>query len=145
MRRNDKTFKEMVARLQSGEITRHQAADIYQIGYGTLGVWLSRSGVAKSTAGRLPDGSRRLHGAALERSRSLSPDKAKALDAAVARVLAGEISALAAEAENPDLSARTIAQRVRKARIDQGLPVQEKRTRAKTRRDHPSEPFAKTE
>lgn len=126
MKRNDATFNAMVARLAAGELTRQQAAEEYGVNYGTLCVWLGRSKLNDSTARKTP---KAVYGAAVDWAIK-DPDKVKALDAAVAKVLAGEISALAAAKQNPDLSARTIADRVRRARVQSGLPVQHRTVRA---------------
>lgn len=115
-------FNEMISRLQSGELTRNQAAAEYGIGIGTLNVWISR----KKLAGTIPAVG--LSGAALEWAET-DPDKVNARRQATARVLSGEISALAAAKEYPGMSPTTLALDVRKARIAQGLPVQAKRTR----------------
>lgn len=119
----------MVARIQSGELTRAQAAQTYGINLGTLGVWLSRSKVNTTT--RAP---RKLHGAALGWAIT-DPDKVKLLDEAVAKVLAGEMSATKASEIYPTLALATIALRVRKARLAAGQPVQQRRTREELERD----------
>ena len=115
-------FTEMICRLQSGELTRKQAAAAYSIDIGTLNVWISRKGLADS----IPK--QGLAGAAREWAEK-DPDKVKARREAAARVLSGEISAMAAAKEYPGMSHVTLALDVRKARIAQGLPVQAKRTR----------------
>ena len=122
MKRNDSTFKEMVSRIQSGELTRHQAADAYGVGYGTLCVWLSRSKLNESTVQRSPDGTRMRmrYGAAVE----WGVPNPEAMAAAVQRVLRGEISAQAASKQSPELNSRTLAKKVRKERLAQGQMVQ---------------------
>lgn len=120
MKRNDPQFNEMAARILSGQLTRQQASIEYNLNYGTISVWLSRS---KLTSPPRPDGGRALYGTAVAMMIT-DPDKVKALDAAVERVLAGEISAAAAAALDARLSHRTIAAKVRKARQKLGLPVQ---------------------
>ncbi|MDO9236198.1 MAG: hypothetical protein Q7U28_09235 [Aquabacterium sp.] len=117
--RNSKEFRELVSRLQAGTLTRAQAAAEYGINPGTLGVWLSRSKVRSPKA---------LHGAALGWAIT-DPDKIKLLNEAVAKVLAGEVSATKASEMYPTLALATIAFRVRKARIAAGQPVQHRRTR----------------
>lgn len=131
MQRNDAKFKELVSRLQSGELNRQQASEAYGVNYGTLCVWLSRSKLGSTTLQREADGSRKLHGIAAKNSQ-LDPDKDRALDAAVARVLAGEISALAASKESEGLSPSTIAARVRKAKLQAGIPIPRRRAKKVT-------------
>jgi hypothetical protein len=120
MRRNDTQFKALVARLQAGELTRQQAADLHGVKYETLCQWLRRSKVDL-----IPREDKGLTGYAVELKKRLAdPDIKAALDSAVARVLAGEISALAASREDPRINHRTLAVYVRKAKLAQGLPVQ---------------------
>lgn len=125
MKRNDPTFKEMVSRIESGELTRLQAADTYGINPGTLNVWLSRSNLAEKT--RLKE--RPLHGAALGWVK-LDPDRAKLLDEVVARVVAGELTVTQAARENPTLVLMTISTKVRQRQEELGLPMRKRRTRA---------------
>lgn len=91
MKRNDAQFQEMVSRISSGELTRAQAAEVYQVKPGTLGVWLARSGVYSKS----PDGPKKLHGAAVKWA-DTDPDKAKAYEEAVMKVLKGMPGAEAA-------------------------------------------------
>lgn len=112
MKRNDSKFKEMVLRIQSGELTRHEAAEAYGIGYGTLGVWLSRSKLNSSTARRKVDGTKARYGVASEWP-VLDKD---AVDAAVQRVLSGEISARALCMQDPTFRYSTLVRKVQKAR-----------------------------
>jgi hypothetical protein len=139
MKRNDATFKAMVARLQAGEITKDQACSLYDLKPNTLNSWLRRS----KLLGTVPRQRQPPEEAARQRanlvSKPLTPEIQAAVDAAVARVLAGEISALAASLEDPRLSARTLADKVRKARLEKGLPVQARRTRT----NYPSAPYAR--
>lgn len=133
MNTTDPQFKSMILRLQSGEITRNQAADAYGIRLGTLNMWISR----KKLSSTIP--ATGLAGTALERAET-DPDKVNARRQAAARVLAGEISALAVAREYPGLSHRTIAQDVRKARIKLGQPVQHRtRTPAQNTAPNPAQ------
>lgn len=136
MKRNDATFKEMVTRLQSGAISRAQACDEYGLKYVTLSAWLIRSKLNDSVprAGAL-HGARALHGVAKELAESVDADKAARINSAVARVLAGEISARAASKEDPTLSSRTLAARVLKAKKAAGVPIPKR-----TRRPDPTTP-----
>lgn len=127
MKRNDATFKEMVARLQSGELTRDQAADAYGINPGTLNVWISRSKLGDT----IPNLQGKSRAGAAVHWPELTPDEVSATEAAIARVLAGEVSALAATKADPRISASTLAKRVRKARIDRGIPVQGRKPHAR--------------
>lgn len=95
MKRNDAQFQEMVSRISSGELTRAQAAEVYQVKPGTLGVWLARSGVYSKS----PDGPKKLHGAAVKWA-DTDPDKAKAYEEAVMMVLKGMPGAEAARKYN---------------------------------------------
>ena len=115
MKRNDTTFKEMVSRIASGELTRKQAADVYGVKYGTLMVWLGRSGLNDETAFKGPARAGGTYGAAADWP-VLTPERAAALDAAVARVVAGESTALGESKANPEIKLSTITQRVRSAR-----------------------------
>lgn len=126
MNRHSPEFKALVKRLQAGELTRKDAAEQAGLSYGTLSVWLSRSGVTAA----IPDNRRTNHAdkpfephAAVLNGAEMTPDKAKALNAAVDKVLAGGTSARAAAAEM-GVSHVTVAAKVRKIRIAQGLPVQ---------------------
>lgn len=130
MKRNDTTFKEMVSRIESGELTRRQAADTYGIKYGTLCVWLGRSELAEKT--RLKG--KPLHGAALGWAK-LDPDKAKRLDEAAHMAIHGELSVTQVSKLFPDIAAATLTKRVRKDREKIGLPVQRR-----NRRNHPLAP-----
>ena len=140
MKRNDATFKEMVARLQAGEITKEQACSLYDLKPNTLNSWLRRS----KLLGTVPRPRQPPEEAARQRanlvSTPLPPEIQAAMDAAVARVLAGELSARAASIEDPRLSSRTLADKVRKVRLEKGLPVQARRTRT----NYPSSPFVPT-
>lgn len=140
MKRNDATFKAMVARLQAGEITKEQACSLYGLNPHTLSSWLRRS----KLLGTVPRQRQPPEEAARQRanlvSTPLTPEIQAAMDAAIARVMAGEISAMAASVEDPRLSARTLADKVRRARLEKGLPVQARRTRTK----HPSAPLVPT-
>lgn len=127
MKRNDTTFHEMIARIRSGELTRRAAAEAYGISPGVLNVWIQRSkieGLPRDNQWRSsnPDKVKALSNHLL--GKPLPPELQAAMDAAVARVLAGETSARAASMEDPRLNSRTIAHKVRAARIKEGLPVQ---------------------
>jgi len=114
MKRNDTTFKEMVARIQSGELTRVQAADTYNLNPGTLNVWLSRSKLNETTKMAV----RPLHGATADLVNNLDPEIAAKLAEATQKVLDGTFkSCLAAHAAYPELSRSTLTARVRKARL----------------------------
>lgn len=117
MKRNDQTFQEMVSRIKSGELTRKQAATAYGIEYGTLCVWLGRSGLNAETVAKGPLAHRRgaAHGAATNWP-VLSPETSAALDAALARVLAGETTAQGESKADPRIKLTTLTQRVRSAR-----------------------------
>lgn len=118
MKRNDSTFKEMVSRISSGELTRLQAAEVYQIKANTLNAWLRRSKIDA------PKQKRVAYGAAAEMAANLDPTIAKLLDEATAKVLDGTFkSCLEAHKSYPDVSLSTLTARVRKARIAKGLPI----------------------
>jgi hypothetical protein len=118
MKRNDTTFKEMISRINSGELTRLQAADVYKIKPNTLNAWVIRSKLD------VPKQKRVAYGAAAEAAERLDPNIAKLLDEATAKVLDGTFrSCLAAHAEYPGIVLGTLTKRVRKARLAQGLPI----------------------
>lgn len=124
MNRHSPEFKALVKRLESGEITRNQAVQESGLAYSTLTTWLARTGAA------IPDNRRTNHAdkpftphAAVLNGAEMTPDKANALNAAVDKVLAGGTSARAAAAEF-GVSHVTVAAKVRKIRLAQGLPVQ---------------------
>ena len=118
MKRNDPTFKEMVSRITSRELTRLQAADTYQIKPNTLNAWLRRSKIDA------PKQTRIAYGAAAELADRLDPNIAKLLDEATQKVLDGTLkSCLAASAAYPGISLSTLTARVRKARLAAGLPI----------------------
>lgn len=116
-------FQEILARIRSGELTRAQAAAEYGLNPGSLNTWISRSGQAHTLPSR-----RGKAGTAAERAEK-DPDKVAAMEAAVKRVLTGEISALAMAQLDPRVNPRTLAAKVRQARLKAGLPVQAKRSR----------------
>jgi len=118
MKPNDTTFKEMISRIASGELTRKQAAQTYDLDIGTLNSWISRHNLSDS----LPS-MRGKAGYAKQLSDKYAIDT-NAYEKAVARVLSGEISALALSEETPGIKAGTLAKKVRQARIRAGLPVQ---------------------
>lgn len=118
MKRNDKTFKEMVSRIQSGELTRIKAAEVYNVKAHTLNVWIARSKLD------VPKQKPKAYGAAAELDANLDPTIAKLLEEAAQKVLDGTFkSCLAAHKEYQDLSLSTLTARVRKARLAQGLPI----------------------
>ena len=123
--RHCQEFKDLAARILSKEISRLEAAEISGINPGTLGVWLSRS---KLNSPRNEDGTKRLHGAALER-RIVDPEKSHLLDEAVAKVLDGEMSATEASERYKSLTLVTISTRVRRERAKLGLTLIRRRTK----------------
>lgn len=128
MKINDASFKEMVGRLQSGELTRSQAAETYGIGVPMLNVWISRAKLG-STIPDLRKISRPIPNRHVATGPVLDPDNAKALREAVAKVLSEGVSALSVSNADPRVKQRTLAKYVREAKIAAGevLPV---RTRA---------------
>lgn len=118
MKRNDTTFKEMVSRVSSGELTRLQAADIYQIKPNTLNAWVRRSKLD------VPKQKRVAYGAAAEAADRLDPQIAKLLEEITQKVLDGTFrSCLSAQKAHPELNLGTLTKRVRKARLAQGIPI----------------------
>ena len=93
----------MVSRIASGELTRKQATEVYGVKYGTLMVWLGRSGLNEETAFKASSKGRTTHGAAVAWP-ALTPDRIAELDAAVARVIAGESAALGESKAKPRTS-----------------------------------------
>lgn len=121
MNRHSPQFKELVGRLQSGELTRAQAAEIYGINPMTLAKWLVRSKVGESTRTKAEG---QLYGAAIEKLNSLDPAVAEALAEATQKVVDGVYpSCLAAHKDYPGVSLSTLTARVRKARVAKGLPI----------------------
>ncbi len=116
MKRNDPTFKEMVARILSGELTRKQAADAYGIKENTLTHWLLRGKIAT------PKQPKVLAGAALEWTKP-DPVRRAALDEAVSRVLSGELTGDQAFALYADqgVARATLFYEVRKILAKQGV------------------------
>ncbi len=108
MKRHDQTFQEMVSRITSGELNRKQASEHYGVPYGTLCVWLGRSGLNKATVSK-----QKLHGAATGWP-TLSPDRVEALDAAARRVAMGQSTLRQESAANPDVKFATLAVRARR-------------------------------
>lgn len=129
--RTSPEFKALAARMHAGEITRDQMADLCGIKIGTLGVWLTRSGLTKKNNA---DGTKKLHGFALGMVIN-DPTRAQALSAVVDRVMSGEISVTQASKECPEIPLSTISSRVRKLKGYAGLPVQRR-----NRRNHPLAP-----
>ena len=121
-------FKEAAQRVTSGQSTKEVEAAALNIKPGTFAVWMTRAGL---TSRRNPDGSKKLHGAALGWV-TTDPDKAKALEAATALVLAGETSATQAAEKFPGVAVSAISARVRRARTEAGVekPPTIRRTRA---------------
>lgn len=113
MNRHSPEFKELVARLQSGELTRAQACDIYGLQRDTLSTWLTRSKVGASTRTK----TRPLAGSAKQFVESMDPQYVLLLNDLVAKVLSGEYrSCRAAHLANPQVPLSTLTVRVRKAR-----------------------------
>jgi hypothetical protein len=113
MTRDDATFKEMVLRLQAGDLTRAQAAEQYGLKYNTLCQWLKRSNLASS-----------IPMAPVEHQfKKTDPEIERATQAAVELVLNGLSSALAAARPGVTLSHREISRRVRMRRLALGRPV----------------------
>lgn len=137
MKRNDPTFKEMVSRIASGELTRKQAAEAYGINYGTLCVWLGRSDLNAETVQRGPKAhrDRTAHGAATLWP-TLPPEVVAALDAAVARVMAGESTALGESKADPRIKLSTLTQRVQKARREAAPQAQQTAPNPQFSADH---------
>lgn len=138
MKHSDPKAQEMLSRIANGELTRQQASDEYGVSRPVINVWIHRAGLAKkrppptttfSARGPIPGKE--------EMFPAMTQAKADALNAAVDRVLRGEVSARAAALEEPHLglSFVTIAAKVRKIRISQGLPVQ---VRSKRKPERPA-------
>jgi hypothetical protein len=121
--RHDTAFVEAARRVACGASTREQESAALGVNPGTFAVWMSRS---KITASRNPDNVKKLHGAALGWV-TTDPDKAKAMDEATARVLAGEITSTQAARDYPELAdARAaIAARVRRAKVQLKVQLKE--------------------
>ena len=126
--RNSEKFIDAAKRVVSGQSTKEVEAALLNVKPGTFAVWMTRGGFTSRTN---PDGTKKLHGAALGWVTS-DPDKAKALEEATARVLAGEMSATRAAEVYPDVAMSAVAARVRRARAEAGLekPKTIRRTRA---------------
>lgn len=123
MKRNDPTFKEMVSRIASGELTRKQAAEAYDLNLGTLHVWVQRSKLALPKA---PTGAKALAGAALE-WKNTDPVRIKALEDACNEALSGSLTVDQAVAKYKEQGvARATLQRMVRARLDES-GVQRKR------------------
>ena len=113
MQHRSKQYYEMISRIQSGELNRAQASEVYAVNLGTLGCWIARDKLGKST--RLPN--RPLVGMAAQRVAAVDPVKAKLLVEVTQKVLSGEISSCnKAAGMYPDISLSTLTVRVRKAR-----------------------------
>jgi transposase-like protein len=128
MNKHTPQFNEMMSRLQAGEISRDQAALEYGVNRNTLNVWILRAGLK----GKVPRKPLTAEAAEVMKenlgSGLLSGEASEALDNAIARVLAGGVSALAAAQEDPRVSPSTLAKRVRAARLAAGQPVQSRRS-----------------
>ncbi len=116
MKRNDPTFREMIRRIDSLEITRAQACDLYGVSLGTLNVWISRS---KLKLARAP---KPLAGAALEWANN-DPVRRAALDEAISRVVSGELTGDQAFAlyAGQGVARATLFYEVRKILAKQGI------------------------
>jgi len=133
MKRNDPTFKEMVARMQSGELTRKQAADTYGVRENTLVVWLGRSGIEVPRAPK-----QGLHGDAVNWTKD-DPVRSQALQEAFEEVLAGTLTARTAVIKYGDrgVAYTTIAQMVRNHLAAQGIKRPPGRPRGPLSPPHP--------
>lgn len=121
MKRNSQAFNTMVSRITSGEISRRQAAAIYGINYGTLGVWLNRSNVNEATAFKGDAAKRGTRAGAALGWPSLPESVRVKLDEAADRVVAG-ISTAKEEADaDPDIKLSTLNIRVRQRGVAMGL------------------------
>lgn len=107
MNKNTPQYREMIQAVAAGVMTRQEACDKYGVKYPTLAVWLSREGV------KTP---RVLSGVAAENAALITPDKADALDRAVAKVLDQGMSVYAAAKSEPLVVLETLRQRVKKLR-----------------------------
>ena len=125
--RHTQAFIDAAHRVSRGEITRIDAAAQLNLNPGTFAVWMSRS---KIKADKSVKPTKQLAGAALGLLQGLDPDKAQALDEAVARVVSGEITLAEARGLYPDLSGSTLTVRVRKANARLGVTVKRRRTPA---------------
>lgn len=114
MKRNDTTFKEMVSRIQSGELTRNQASEAYNVKRGTLDKWLNRSRIAT------PPLPKALYGAALTWVKD-DPVRAAALKAAIDDVLTNHTSLDQVIKKYPGVARSTVAVEVRKVLASQGI------------------------
>lgn len=126
--RNSKEFTEAANRVVSGQSTKEAEAALLNVKPGTFAVWMTRSGLTSRTN---PDGTKKLHGAALGWVTS-DPDKAKALEEATAKVLAGEMSATRAAEVYPGVAVSAVSARARRARAEAGVekPKTIRRTQA---------------
>lgn len=122
MKRNDPTFRAMVARIASGEISRRQAAAIYNVNYGTLGVWLNRSGFGEATAYKGARTRKAGRAGAAVGWPEMSQEVRAKLDAAAERVLSGASSARSESMADPEIKLSTLTIKVRKIRQARGLP-----------------------
>lgn len=123
MNRHDPKFHELISRLQSGEITRPEASTIYGIHPVTLNGWITRSKLSETIPSRRGrDGSEMA-------PKITDPDKVNAMANAVARVLAGEISARAAAIADPRIVMNTLQHKVRQAKKRAGIPIRKNKTR----------------
>jgi len=128
MNKQSPEFQALVNRLVAGEISRKAAAAEAGINYVTLNLWLRQLKLTdqipvndyfKVDAAEPFKAGVKRGGLDL----AVSEERASALNKAVQRVLSGEVSARAAGLEM-GLSPGSIAAKVRKIRISQGLPVQ---------------------
>lgn len=118
------TLAEIAARIKSGEMTRTTAAKAYGLDRVYLSTWLSRAGLAKD----LPSQRGKVGFAAeLVAKAQENPDNVAATERAIEMVLRGEASAMEAARQCPGASHRTVAAKVRKARLARGEPVQARR------------------
>lgn len=112
MKRNDPTYKAMISRIKSGELSRKQAAEEYGINPVTLNAWIVRSKEV------LPDrrSSREVIDPRLEAMGvvALTPERKQALLDAVQRVIRGGISCNQAAKNDPTITMSYLARLVRK-------------------------------
>lgn len=149
MNRHSQEFFDVVAKVNRHELTRLQAAANLGVPYSTFMTWVNRAGLSKKALKIEPkpftatpdnvndsvccsvndpvnDNPTSTKPRRYNLGSPLTQEKADALNAAVDKVLRGEISARAAALERPDLNLSfvTIAAKVRKIRLARGLPVQ---------------------
>lgn len=121
MNRHSPEFKEAAAQIAAGTLSRSAAAERLNVKYQTLCQWLNRSGIYASKEDLLRFEPNKVHYGHLADVPAIDEETAKRLNEALDRVLALEMSALAAS-KLYNVNCRTLTRKVAFVRQAKGLP-----------------------